>query len=576
MAVTLRESRHHPQNQLAALLTAGLFTFAALQPGVLVGAALTFAWWRWIPAPRALRTSVVVTASAVFAVSLATVTWAWPWRLLFAAEQSRFLPAGVPLHNPLSTVALSILAEMFAGPAWAGGVLLIRWTRQGMPSDMIAKERRKLEQRRTHLGVTLPPDPNQEPLGSLRLGVEGRRGDVDILLPADLAQHATVLGKMGSGKTTTAARLIEAAAMAGWPIVIVDAKGFGSLRTVASRFAARFGASFRLVAPDDPASLRYNPCTGTPSQISNTIVGAFAFGESAEIYKQIAQEIIPVLIRSIRASGRPLTLEALARSLSPPGMVGLLRSVPAEDADLREYLSDLADRKAPYPAGYAGMRSRLGALLQGMYGQVLTPTEDPPLDLAASFTGQSVTYISLPAMEGSEDVELMARVLAQDIKQVAASRIQRGETGYSLLILDEFAALREAAQLNDLLLQAREARICCVVCTQFLPNANDAASLRHALLSAGLFISHQCSAEDSEAVAAVYGTRRTVEVTNQVDYQTGTSEKGSLRHVDEYRVNPNELRDLPRGTAAVRIEPRNRRVALVRIDRPKEMEEAKQ
>ncbi len=572
MAVTMRESRRHPQNQLAALLTAGLFGFAALQPGVLIGAALTLAWLRWVPASRTARIAVVVTASAVFVVSVAAVAWAWPWRLLFAAHPSKLLPVTWPLHNSVPTIAFSLLAETFAGPAWATGVVLIRWTREGMPSDMIAKERKRLEQRRRNLGHSGSTAPAPTSPGTLRLGVEGRRGDVDIELPADVAQHATVLGKMGSGKTTTAARLIEAAATAGWPIVVIDAKGFGSLRNVASRFADRFGATFRLVAPDDPASLRYNPCTGTPSQISNKIVGAFAFGESAEIYKQIAQEIIPVLIKAIRASGRPLTLAALARALSPQGMVGLLRSIPTEDDELREYLADLADRKAPYPAGYAGMRSRLGALLQGIYGQVLTPTDEHPLDLAASFTGRSVTYISLPAMEGSEDVELMARVLAQDIKQVAANRILRGEKSYSLLILDEFAALREAAQLNDLLLQAREARICCVVCTQFLPNANEAPALRHALLSAGLFISHQCSAEDSEPVAAVYGTRRTVEVTNQVDYQTGTSEKGSMRNVDEYRINPNELRDLPRGTAAVRIEPRDRRVALVRVDRPKEME----
>jgi len=571
MAVTLRESKRHPQNQLAALLMGLLFISALLQPGVLVGASLMLAWWRWRSPSFFARVVAVVTATAVFAISIATVEWAWPWRLLLATQSTRLLPTNWPLHDAIPTVALSVLAEAFAGPAWAAGVVLIRWTREGMPSDMIAKEKRKLEERRKHLDHSPPQDKSQKAISVLRLGLEGRR-DVDIELPVDVAQHATVLGKMGSGKTTTAARLIEAAAIAGWPIVVVDAKGFGSLRKVAARFARRFGAAFRLVAPDDPSSLRYNPCTGTPSQISNKLVGAFSFGDTAEIYKQIAQEVIPVLVRSIRASGREVTLAALARALSPQGMVGLSRSIPTEEDELREYLSDLADRKAPYPAGYAGMRSRLGALLQGMYGQVLTPTDQPALDLAAAFTGRSMTYISLPAMEGSEDVELMARVLAQDIKQVAASRIGQGKSEYSLLVLDEFAALREAAQLNDLLLQAREARICCVVCTQFLPNANEASSLRHALLSAGLFISHQCSAEDSEPVAAVYGTRRTVEVTNQVDYATGTSEKGSLRHVDEYRVNPNELRDLPRGTAAVRIEPRDRRVALVRIDRPEEME----
>ena len=573
MAVTMRESRRHPWNQVAALTAACLFGFAIIQPGVLFGAAITLAWWRWLPTSFAGRVASVVTAAAVFAIALPTVVWAWPWRLFLGIEPSKLVPPDWSLHNPAALVGLSLLAEAFAGPAWASGVVFIRWTREGMPSGMIERERQRLEERRRHVKhLQRPSDATPEPSGVLRLGVEGRRGDVDIQLPADFAQHVTILGKMGSGKTTTAARLMEAAAIAGWPVVVVDAKGFGSLRNVAARFAKRFDATLRIVAPDDPGSLRYNPCEGTPSQISNKLIGAFNFGETAEIYKQIAQEIIPVLIRAIRASSKPVTIAAVARALSPQGMVGLSRSIPPEDEELAEYLADLSDRKAPYPAGYAGMRSRLGALLQGMYGQVLTPTQDPPLDLDAAFAGNSITYISLPAMEGSEDVELMARVLAQDIKQVAAHRIARGETGYALLILDEFAALREAEQLTDLLLQAREARICCVVSTQFLPNANDALPLRHALQSAGLFISHQCSAEDSEPVAAVYGTRETVEVTNQVDYQTGTSEKGSMTRVDVYRVNPNELRDLPRGTAAVRIEPRDRRIALVRIDRPKEME----
>jgi Helicase HerA, central domain len=289
MAVTMPESRRHPQNQVAALALGCLFAAAVLQPGVLVGAAITLAWWRWLPTSLAGRITVVLTATGVFAITLPAVVWAWPWRLLIGTEPSLFVPSAWALHNPAPVIALSLLAEAFAGPAWATGVVLIRWTREGMPSDMIAKERKRLEERRARIGHLQPPEAPKESPGVLRLGVEGRRGDVDIQLPVDLAQHATVLGKMGSGKTTTAARLMEAAAIAGWPVVVVDAKGFGSLRTVAARFAHRFGATFRLVAPDDPASLRYNPCEGTPSQISNKLIGAFAFGESAEIYKQITE-----------------------------------------------------------------------------------------------------------------------------------------------------------------------------------------------------------------------------------------------------------------------------------------------
>lgn len=190
---------------------------------------------------------------------------------------------------------------------------------------------------------------------------------------------------------------------------------------------------------------------------------------------------------------------------------------------------------------------------------------------AAFSSGGGLTYISLPALEAAEDVELMARVLAQDIKQVAAARIARGETGYALLVLDEFAGLREASQLDDLLLQSREARICCVVSTQFLPNLNDAPGLRQALLSTGLFIS-QISPEDADIVAGLFGTKKAIEVTHQVDYAIGTFEKGSMRRVDEYRVHPNELRDLTRGMAAIRIEPGTRRIAIVRVDRPADME----
>ena len=165
MAVTMRKSRRHPQSQLAALLTACLFGFAALQPGVLIGAALTFAWLRWVTASRVLRVVAVTTATVVFALSLSAVAWAWPWKLLFAAEPSRLLPVAWPLQHPLPTVALSLLAEAFAGPAWATGLLLIRWTRDGMPSDMIAKERQRLEERRRKLDPTRAPKPIPEQEG---------------------------------------------------------------------------------------------------------------------------------------------------------------------------------------------------------------------------------------------------------------------------------------------------------------------------------------------------------------------------------------------------------------------------
>src|SRR4029077_4839796 len=121
MAVPMRESKRHPQNQVATLLTASLFAFAVIQPGVLIGTAITLAWWRWLPTSFFGRVAAVVTAPAVFAISLSTVVWAWPWRLFAGIEPSRFVPPAWMLHNPAPVIGLSLLAEAFAGPAFAAG-----------------------------------------------------------------------------------------------------------------------------------------------------------------------------------------------------------------------------------------------------------------------------------------------------------------------------------------------------------------------------------------------------------------------------------------------------------------------
>jgi hypothetical protein len=65
-------------------------------------------------------------------------------------------------------------------------------------------------------------------------------------------------------------------------------------------------------------------------------------------------------------------------------------------------------------------------------------------------------------------------------------------------------------------------------------------------------------AEDAEAIAAQFGTRRASDVTHQVDYVTGYSEKGSIKRVDKFNVHPNELRNFQTGQVAVKSVPKQR------------------
>ena len=244
-------------------------------------------------------------------------------------------------------------------------------------------------------------------------------------------------------------------------------------------------------------------------------------------------------------------------------MAGLAHRARTVAPQLAEDLAEVGKRGGLNGEALDGMRARLGALLHGEYGE-LFERDAAQLDLHDALARPGVTYISLPALAVTKDTALMARVLIQDLKQAAHRRLQESTSAPSLLVLDEFAALDDPGQIGDLLRQAREARVATLVSTQHLPDRATAYALRAALLGAGLVIAHRCGAEDAEAIAAVIGTEKGVEVTRQVDSGANTG-LGSVRPVDRFVVNPNAIKQLLTGEAVVLATVRERRTATVRV-----------
>jgi hypothetical protein len=176
-----------------------------------------------------------------------------------------------------------------------------------------------------------------------------------------------------------------------------------------------------------------------------------------------------------------------------------------------------------------------------------------------------VTYLGLPATAASEDVALVGRVLIQHLKQVAYDGLWSEAPHPGLILFDEFASLGDAAQLVDLLLQAREARMAVVVSTQQLPR--ESALLRKALLGAGVLIVHQVGApEDADALARALGTRTGPEIARQIHLGPGGPVvRRLLRRSESFLVSPDELSRLSVGTAAVSVRFGRQRLAIVQI-----------
>ena len=538
------------EHTAAILITAGIGVACLGNPGLIPGALLAAMLWR-TGTPAHLR---------------------WLLAALGAAVLYHFSVAGVVLpgwtfrHGGWGHLQpLSVLAETIGGPAVIQALTSAHWLRQ---RSLIGHMRRDEVATLADMSLSRRPvlltDPAHPP-GKIRLGAivsSGKPFDID---PAELATHAFIPGATGMGKTTTIARLIDGVLRLGYGVIIVDCKASKDFRDLGRTMAEQFRIPYTVVDPNVPESTGYNPCDGSAEDVSNKLLGAFSY-EGAEVYKLAVGQAIPPVIRALDHLGQKVDLDRLAASFAP-GMLGRLGRDAGEPHE-----SILAGLEATRKGGglgeraYVGLQYRLGMLMQGKFATIFRRT--PALDWDTVLGTPSVLYFGLPVTAAGEDVELCARLIAQDLKSACARRLERGGTSVPFLVIfDEFAALKAAASENlvDLLLQARQAMMQLVIATQFLP---EDVAIRAACLSVGLLICHRIGAgqSDTEELASAFGTRQKWESTLQLDRATGFSEKGSMRRVDAYIQHPNVLRALPVGRVAIRSVSTHR-VAVVQIAR---------
>lgn len=580
--LTYDSSRESSARSTAVSLLALCALVAAINPGILVGAVTAFVVMGR-PQPRSLhRWAVSMGLAGCLVVLHSFLLLAWPWRIALGHQLTAYFASLTPLHFGWDILP-SLGLEALAGPL----LLQVFGVSATLISGLLTWQlrwQRRADKKKQHavIGPRLEPGllarGGEQPDGTIRLGLDRQtRRHIDLDL-SELAEHVFLPGASGSGKTTTLSRLSDGVLSTGLGLIIIDCKG-GDLKQVAADLAKSHDLPFHLIDPDDPESLLYDPCSGGPSDVSNKLVGVFNYADAAEIYRLASMRVLPILVRALRAANQRVTLDTIVDCLLSPGAMERLGRQAGEPLQTR--LNDLADDVARdkggiLAQGHLGLGLRFGALLEGKFGPLFpakpedstiaegdgVPSSRPILDWDQALSRPAVTYLALRATANSEDVELMGRIIAQDLKQVCSRRIQALAADKvlvpTLLVIDEFAALREAEQFVDLLLQARQARMPTVLSTQYVP---ETVKIRKAALEAGLIISHRLETEDAQIVAAQFGTRKVWDDTLQLSPE-GASGWGSARRVDEYHIHPNDLRDMKRGYAALRSIPGDRRTIV--------------
>ena len=500
-------------------------------PGLLAAYPLS-ALWRHRATAVATRWGCAVSGGLATLYLAPAFPWTWPGALLDGGS--------------LGSVAVSAATEILLAPLAAQLLALC----SPVPAPVSA-------------ATVSPPAAAIPPhLPALvRLGTDELGRPVEL----DLAGEATiaVIGLPGKGKTMSLIRLAAESVRLGWSVVVLDLKGSGAMARAVKALAAREGLPLQLFDPSDPASLGYNPCAGRPDEVASKLTGSFSFDGVADVYSQVGLVAITRIVAALQGAGKPFRLDDVVAAFEATGLADLQRIYreldkaartaglpPPDMGPLARLEGEIASAKAArlVQEGHLGIAKRLAALAEGAFNELLR--REDTIDLAAASSATSLTYLGLPSLARPTDVALLAKVLLQELKVLADARLRQPDRVPMLLIIDELAALGEATQLVDLLLQSREAGIVVVASSQFLPRD---IALRAALLGAGVVVAHGVATQDADLLAAQFGTHPVSTYTTTVDHETGTATRSALRRDEDDTVPANRLRELGVGEAALRV-----------------------
>ena len=385
-----------------------------------------------------------------------------------------------------------------------------------------------------------------------------------------LQAHATIVGGSNTGKTNTAAVLLEGHVAGGAGFLILDGKGGRDLPRAALELGRRYGRPVALWSvrpygdPElDALRLAWNVTgDGDPTEIKDRI--ASSEEQTEPYYAAIASRGLLAASRALTQLEGHVRLDDLARLLdNQDAMKAALRNAdPDGFADELGWLANLTDGER---SGLRGMAIRLRTMIASDGGQWLLPDADGrEISLYRAIADNWLTVFTLPQGTYPELIPHVAKYALQAINGVCTRIEGEGRQANCVVFVDELSAL-DGDQLCATYERARSAGVRCVVATQSLSNFQSAGGdklLDAALDNSELLVIHRQAVPDAaEKLAGVGGTEEAWEHTHKVSSSAmGTSlgielglDEGerNRRLTDRFRAHPNRIKQLGRGEAVV-------------------------
>jgi hypothetical protein len=390
------------------------------------------------------------------------------------------------------------------------------------------------------------------------------QGDRGARLPLGEGQHVFECGGTGTGKTTTARRLLAARTLAhGAAALLIDQKGDPEDEEQLRRIAAAAGRPFVLFDPRDPDTDRWQPLWGAPADVAARAVEPIK--KSEPYYADVLRQHLNLIVEVLHAADRwppsfPLLVDA-ARSNRYETICDLAAGLGNEHRVLKRRVEEHAEWVSSRDGkkDLAGGLVRLELVMGAAWRQVLTPRLTPDGDTVAVRLVEAIQAGAVVMWrthaDDMPDEAAAITVLALSDLHAAAGRAGAPWT----LMLDEFGAVihMAAARGIAILQRARSHHGQVIVITQSAADI-EALSQQPGLLPSlsdnfSAFVAHrQTAPETRDWLAKLMGTRAIWQSTDQTPGHTGMpTGSGSRRRVREFRIGSDIFATLGRGEAVI-------------------------
>lgn len=416
----------------------------------------------------------------------------------------------------------------------------------------------------------------------------------------EVNQHMFVPATTGGGKTVLLLNYIEYALMKNYPIVFIDGKGSSESIDDVRQISQQYGKDIQLFS--DTENLTYNPIKHGNATVIADKLQALVETES-QYYVKVNEVLVQTMIQFIDAYGFTRDLWTFEKYLNPKEIKKVLNADLVEveeeyeedEGSQGEYSSFLdQEEEESEPVAVKKKRTKkvrskqserfykrffedweateegelylfenasvvrlaITSLLEKELGHLFREKEDG-LDLLEVSDKKEVLFISFDGSIYDKYIKTIARFIIYDLNFLVSYRNRRKMKEEPMLsVYDEFSVYAND-KIVDTVNKSRSAGFHCIIATQTIADLRkvDRELANQVIGNTNTYAIGQTNLDDEhESWANRIGTYKDVDITTVTEKQEGRlkrveqkADKGTVRHVQKYKITPDEIRDLRTG-----------------------------